>query len=260
MLATKQYLLPLLLGALAINAAASALTFDPDWPPGAPLPLLLLKRQDDDMSEAQYNCHDNCGQAILAARASTGTAGPCTDATFLHDYAACLQCAGPANQDIWRYYAGALTAVAAACSGLSTVPATAVEPAVSAAVTATSAAATATATATAGGASASASGASASASSAGGSAAATTSATSTAAAAPSSAVGGSRPWLGVASRLPLWLTSFLELRRGCFFGECGWCGERREVWLRVDAWASFCAGVLCSRVLRVGGRGVWLDV
>ncbi|KKY18639.1 putative dynactin arp1 p25 subunit [Diplodia seriata] len=147
MLATKQCLLPLLLGALAINAASSsALTFDPDWPLGTPL-LLLLKRQDDDMSEAEYNCHDNCGQAIVAARAS-GTAGPCTDATFLHDYAACLQCAGPANQDIWRYYGGALTAVAAECSGLSTVPATAVEPAVSAAVTATSAAATATATAT----------------------------------------------------------------------------------------------------------------
>ncbi|KAL1633923.1 hypothetical protein SLS58_010867 [Diplodia intermedia] len=182
----KQYL-PLLLSALAITAA-SALTSDPDWPLG----LLLLKRQDD-MSEAEYNCHDNCGQAIKAARASTGTGtSPCTDAAFLHDYAACLQCAGPANEDVWRYYGGSLAAVAASCSGLATVPATATQPAVSAAVSATVDAATATATASAtagsvGGASASSAGGSATAATATASATAAASSSASAAAAASSA-------------------------------------------------------------------------
>lgn len=47
----------LLVGAILLNAA-SGLVFDPDWPLG-----LILKRQDD-MSEAEYNCHDNCGKPL----------------------------------------------------------------------------------------------------------------------------------------------------------------------------------------------------
>lgn len=45
----------LLAGALALQAV-SGLVFDSDWPLG-----LILKRADD-MSEAEYNCHDNCGE------------------------------------------------------------------------------------------------------------------------------------------------------------------------------------------------------
>lgn len=52
----------LLLAAVAVNAA-SGLMFDPDWALD-----LILKRQDD-MSEAEYNCHDNCGKSSRAFHA-----------------------------------------------------------------------------------------------------------------------------------------------------------------------------------------------
>ncbi|KAK0662704.1 hypothetical protein DIS24_g1799 [Lasiodiplodia hormozganensis] len=181
----------LLLAAVAANAA-SGLMFDPDWPLG-----LILKRQDD-MSEAEYNCHDNCGQAIKAGRGDD----PCNDETFLHDYDACLQCAGSDNVDIWKYYGGSLSAVASSC-GLSTTPLTGTQAAVSAAITATSAAsatgvasasATATAATTPSAGNSTASGTSAAAStgsSASSSAAASTAAASTAAAATASSTASS---------------------------------------------------------------------
>ncbi|KAF4302739.1 putative dynactin arp1 p25 subunit protein [Botryosphaeria dothidea] len=124
----------LLVGAILLNAA-SGLVFDPDWPLG-----LILKRQDD-MSEAEYNCHDNCGQAIIAGRGSD----PCNEETFKHDYDACLQCAGSDNVNIWQYYGDSLTKVASSC-GYSTTPASGTQAAVSAAITASSAASTAAST------------------------------------------------------------------------------------------------------------------
>ncbi|KAL1627163.1 hypothetical protein SLS56_006501 [Neofusicoccum ribis] len=127
----------LLVGALALHAA-SGLVFDPDWP----LAMGLILKRQDDMSEAEYNCHDNCGQAIIAGRGDD----PCNDDTFKHDYEACLQCAGSDNEDIWKYYGGSLTKVASPC-GYSTTPLTGTQAAVSAAVTASSAASTAASTA-----------------------------------------------------------------------------------------------------------------
>ncbi|KAI1780099.1 hypothetical protein F4818DRAFT_401777 [Hypoxylon cercidicola] len=76
----------------------------------------LLKRQEP--GTPAYNCHDNCGQAIIQGRSSTDV---CHDEIFLADYQACLQCSGPDNEDIWRYYGGTLTTDAAPC-GLATAP------------------------------------------------------------------------------------------------------------------------------------------
>lgn len=55
----------------------------------------LLKRQEP--GSPAYNCHDNCGQAIIQGRNS---ADVCHDDIFLTDYKMCLQCAGPDNQNI----------------------------------------------------------------------------------------------------------------------------------------------------------------
>ncbi|KAL7629233.1 hypothetical protein AAE478_000753 [Parahypoxylon ruwenzoriense] len=96
----------------------------------------LLKRQEP--GTPAYNCHDNCGQAIIQAR---NAADVCNDDTFLTDYKACLQCAGPDNEDIWRYYGGTLTSAAASC-GLSTTPLTGDQPDVGPAIPAGSAATT----------------------------------------------------------------------------------------------------------------------
>ncbi|OTB08728.1 hypothetical protein M426DRAFT_7451 [Hypoxylon sp. CI-4A] len=102
----------------------------------------LLKRQEP--GSAAYNCHDNCGQAIIQGRSS---ADVCNDETFLADYKACLQCAGPDNQDMyaeifplplfWQYYGTTLTKDASAC-GLSTEPLSGKQPDVGAAVPASS--------------------------------------------------------------------------------------------------------------------------
>jgi hypothetical protein len=43
------------------------------------------------------------------------------NSTFLNDYQACLDCAGPSNQDIWQYYGGTLSGYGQSC-GLSTTP------------------------------------------------------------------------------------------------------------------------------------------
>ncbi|KAK8123670.1 hypothetical protein PG999_003588 [Apiospora kogelbergensis] len=78
---------------------------------------LAKRRQMPAYGTPAYNCHDNCGQSIIAARGSD----PCDDKTFLTDYAVCLSCAGPDNYGIWVYYSGALTNPASSC-GLSTTP------------------------------------------------------------------------------------------------------------------------------------------
>ncbi|KAK7990701.1 hypothetical protein PG990_014981 [Apiospora arundinis] len=80
----------------------------------------LSKRQQmPEPGTPAYNCHDNCGQSIIASRG----ADPCHDKTFLTDYAVCLSCAGPDNYGIWMYYGGALSKAASSC-GLATTPGT----------------------------------------------------------------------------------------------------------------------------------------
>lgn len=94
----------------------------------------LLKRQDPGTPE--YNCHDNCGMlnrdlfvyqyvidASLGTAITVSKAGGdvCSNSVFQFDYKNCLQCAGPDNTNIWRYYGNTLSKVATGC-GLSTTP------------------------------------------------------------------------------------------------------------------------------------------
>ncbi|RYO94563.1 hypothetical protein DL766_001927 [Monosporascus sp. MC13-8B] len=102
----------------------------------------LLKRQEP--GTPAYNCHDNCGQAILQARNSDDV---CTDDVFLTDYENCLQCSGPDNVDIWRFYRNSLTAAAEPC-GLPTAPLSGQQPEVGPAIPAGSSASPTTSTAT----------------------------------------------------------------------------------------------------------------
>ncbi|TGJ88483.1 hypothetical protein E0Z10_g373 [Xylaria hypoxylon] len=76
----------------------------------------LLKRQEP--GSAVYSCHEACGQAITQARSSKDV---CSDGVFLDDYNSCLECAGPDNTDIWKYYGGTLSGIAEGC-GLPTTP------------------------------------------------------------------------------------------------------------------------------------------
>ncbi|KIH91112.1 hypothetical protein SPBR_01960 [Sporothrix brasiliensis 5110] len=85
----------------------------------SPLMAGIRARADLSPGSPLYNCHDNCGQAILEAQTVSSV---CKDNVFLTDYDNCLQCAGPDNGDIWKYYSDALTSAAAAC-GLATTPA-----------------------------------------------------------------------------------------------------------------------------------------
>jgi hypothetical protein len=92
----------------------------------------LLKRQEP--GTPAYACHEACGTFIRFLAGSritnthTGTAitlskgaDPCTNAGFTTQYDACLQCAGPDDVNIWRYYGGTLGKAGAAC-GLDTQP------------------------------------------------------------------------------------------------------------------------------------------
>ncbi|KAI0596972.1 hypothetical protein F4775DRAFT_562752 [Biscogniauxia sp. FL1348] len=90
----------------------------------------LLKRQEP--GTPAYNCHDNCGQAIIQARQS---ADVCNDEIFLTDYQNCLQCSGPDNENIWRYYGNTLSNTGEQC-GLSTEPLSGDQPDVGAAIAA----------------------------------------------------------------------------------------------------------------------------
>ncbi|ERT00458.1 uncharacterized protein SPSK_09679 [Sporothrix schenckii 1099-18] len=95
---------------LAAGASASGVS---------PLMAGIRARADLSPGSPLYNCHDNCGQAILEAQTVSSI---CNDNVFLTDYDNCLQCAGPDNGDIWKYYSDALTSAAAVC-GLATTPA-----------------------------------------------------------------------------------------------------------------------------------------
>ncbi|KAF3284097.1 hypothetical protein TWF970_011319 [Orbilia oligospora] len=99
----------ILLGALALQGVAGVAIMDDEWH------LKLLKRQAP--GTPAYNCHDNCGQAITASRRDNH----CDDNVFNNNYANCLQCSGPDNYNIWRYYGFSLGAAGGEC-GLSTTP------------------------------------------------------------------------------------------------------------------------------------------
>ncbi|KAI0451233.1 hypothetical protein F5B21DRAFT_507392 [Xylaria acuta] len=75
-----------------------------------------LKRQEP--GSPAYICHEACGQAILAARASEDV---CSDDDFLANYDTCLKCSGPDNIDIWKIYGRTLSGFGESC-GLSTTP------------------------------------------------------------------------------------------------------------------------------------------
>ena len=77
----------------------------------------LLKRQEP--GTPSYDCHDNCGTAITVSKAGGDF---CTDEVFLYDYNNCLQCSGPDNFDIWKYYGRSLGKAAETCEGLETEP------------------------------------------------------------------------------------------------------------------------------------------
>ncbi|KAI1454372.1 hypothetical protein F4805DRAFT_324456 [Annulohypoxylon moriforme] len=117
MVATR-WTLAAVLAATAVSASTDELQFI----------ARLLKRQE--VGTPAYNCHDNCGQAIIQGRNS---ADVCNDEIFLADYKACLQCSGPDNQDIWQYYGTTLTKDASPC-GLSTTPLSGTQPDVGAAI------------------------------------------------------------------------------------------------------------------------------
>ncbi|KAI2640629.1 hypothetical protein GGS26DRAFT_539094 [Hypomontagnella submonticulosa] len=115
---TIRWALGAIIAASAVSASTDELQFF----------ARLLKRQDP--GSPSYNCHDNCGQAIIQGRNS---ADVCHDDVFLTDYKNCLQCAGPDNQDIWQYYGTTLTKDATPC-GLSTTPLSGKQPDVGPAV------------------------------------------------------------------------------------------------------------------------------
>ncbi|KAF2255282.1 hypothetical protein BU26DRAFT_600816 [Trematosphaeria pertusa] len=93
-----------------ITAASASLVAESD------VFTALLKRQEP--GTPAYNCHDNCGTAITVSREGGDV---CTNEIFLYDYQNCLQCAGPDNYNIWRYYGATLSTVAEGC-GLDTEP------------------------------------------------------------------------------------------------------------------------------------------
>ncbi|KAF2014868.1 hypothetical protein BU24DRAFT_451802 [Aaosphaeria arxii CBS 175.79] len=70
----------------------------------------LLKRQEP--GTPAYNCHDNCGLAITLSRQD----GSCENNRFLSAYGNCIQCSGPDNYNIWRYYGGTLTTAGGKCN------------------------------------------------------------------------------------------------------------------------------------------------
>ncbi|TAQ88656.1 hypothetical protein B7494_g3000 [Chlorociboria aeruginascens] len=102
----------------------------------------FFRRQDanDTVGTNLYNCHDNCGEAILEEE----VAGFCNTTIFAQDYASCLQCSGPDNEDIWQYYGPYLTAGAIEC-GSATAPLSGTQPDVATALLAQNTSSTATA-------------------------------------------------------------------------------------------------------------------
>ncbi|KAG6365724.1 hypothetical protein INS49_007335 [Diaporthe citri] len=144
---------------------------------------ILAKRQNESVGSPSYNCHDNCGQAIIEVRNCNATI--CDDEVFQTNYKNCLQCAGPDNEDIWKYYGESIETAAASC-GLDTEPLGGQQESVGTAVVASNSTSACEAAAAAGSESSS---PSASASSTGASASASASASSSASESAASASG-----------------------------------------------------------------------
>ncbi|OHF04268.1 hypothetical protein CORC01_00607 [Colletotrichum orchidophilum] len=60
-------------------------------------------------SGAKYECHENCGYAILGA----DQAGYCTNSTWTDYFEGCLKCANAFS--IWQYYGDGVTEAADGC-------------------------------------------------------------------------------------------------------------------------------------------------
>lgn len=102
------------------SALAASTALATDFPAaGVFIDPILAKRQDQTPGSPSYNCHDNCGQAIIEARNCNATI--CDDQIFQENYQNCLQCAGADNEDIWRYYGDGLATAATSCD-LATEP------------------------------------------------------------------------------------------------------------------------------------------
>ncbi|KAL2289442.1 hypothetical protein FJTKL_01730 [Diaporthe vaccinii] len=174
------------LGWIIGTALAASTTLASDFAPaGVFIHPILAKRQNESVGSPSYNCHDNCGQAIIEVRNCNATI--CDDEVFQTNYKNCLQCAGPDNEDIWKYYGASIETAAASCD-LDTEPLTGQQEAVGTAVVASNSTAACEAAAAAGSESSSSS-ASASASATGASASASASASSSASESAASASG-----------------------------------------------------------------------
>ena len=68
----------------------------------------------------EHNLTIETGAVITSARSLQGDA-LCDNKAFQTNYANCLQCAGPDNEDIWKYYGNSAGAAGTRC-GLSTTP------------------------------------------------------------------------------------------------------------------------------------------
>ncbi|EPS42921.1 hypothetical protein H072_3052 [Dactylellina haptotyla CBS 200.50] len=109
------------IAAVALNGVLAVPVENPNWPGE------LLKRQAP--GTPLYNCHDNCGQAVAGSRKT----GYCSSIAFIHNYANCIQCSGPDNNNIWHYYSSTLIPAGSGC-GFPTTPDTGVQPAVDPAI------------------------------------------------------------------------------------------------------------------------------
>ncbi|KAK1719512.1 hypothetical protein CaCOL14_001788 [Colletotrichum acutatum] len=83
-----------------------------EWLPVVPLHARQVT------SGAKYECHENCGYAILGAAED----GYCTNSTWTDYFEDCLQCAN--TFDIWQYYGDGVTEAADGCN-LDATPVTA---------------------------------------------------------------------------------------------------------------------------------------
>ncbi|KAF3933829.1 hypothetical protein ABW19_dt0200701 [Dactylella cylindrospora] len=109
------------IAAVVLNGVAAAPLDNPNWPGE------LLKRQAP--GTPLYYCHDNCGQAVAGSRKTDY----CLSPAFIHNYANCIQCSGPDNNNIWHYYSGTLIPAGSAC-GFPTTPDSGVQPPVGPAI------------------------------------------------------------------------------------------------------------------------------
>ncbi|QKX64498.1 uncharacterized protein TRUGW13939_11673 [Talaromyces rugulosus] len=76
--------------------------------------LRAERRQEVAPGTPLYECHANCGNAILISR----TDNYCSNSTFTSGLEACLECA--LTEDIWQYYGDEVASAAKTCSDSAT--------------------------------------------------------------------------------------------------------------------------------------------